>query len=100
MHPSRRPASACSTWRAAGRLAKIFTWPCLENALICRMADSAAPQQSPGGMSRWLSGQGGELALEQAALALVPAEPYGELDFMPCVVELPEAAEQLAAHAR
>ena len=51
-------------------------------------------------VSRWLSGQGGELALEQAALALVPAEPYGEFDLTPRVVEFPEAVEQLAAHAR
>lgn len=46
------------------------------------------------------SGQGSELALEQAALALVSAEPYGELDLMPCIVKLPEAAEQFPAHAR
>jgi hypothetical protein len=47
-----------------------------------------------------LSAQGGELALEQAALALVPAEAYGELDLTPRLVGLAEATEQFPSDAR
>ena len=36
LYASWRPASACSAWRAVRQLAKICTWPCLENALIGR----------------------------------------------------------------
>ena len=48
-------------------------------------------------MCRSLSAQGGELALEQAALALVAAEPYGALDLAPRLVDSAEAAEEFAA---